>query len=130
MLRSSPMSEALGEFMNRSLLCTRACFWQMPKKTFHYYLKTLHKFSLHIISYDSFLLSFHISPLFHSSLYNFLMLKLPFSQKHFSQNELCYFVVAKMVKLYNIDMLNRMLGNANVFERKASSALESYAEMN
>ena len=25
MLRSSPMSEPLGEFMNRSLLCTRAC---------------------------------------------------------------------------------------------------------
>ena len=41
------------------------------------------------------------------------------------KNELCYFVVAKMAKLYNIDMLNRMLGNANVLE----TALESYTEM-
>ena len=45
-------------------------------------------------------------------------------QKGCVKNELCYFVVAKMVKLYNIDMLNRMLGNANVFEIKVRSALE------
>ena len=32
------------------------------------------------------------------------------------KNELCYFVVAKMSKLYNIDMLGKMLGNATVFE--------------
>ena len=51
-------------------------------------------------------------------------------QKGCVKNELCYFVVAKMVKLYNIDMLGRMLGNANVFERKVSSALESFTEMN
>ena len=43
---------------------------------------------------------------------------------------MCYFVVAKLAKLYNIDMLSRMLGNANVFERKVSSALESFTELN
>ena len=47
-----------------------------------------------------------------------------FLQKGCVKNELCYFVVAKMAKLYNIDMLSRMLGNTNVFERKVSSALE------
>ena len=50
-------------------------------------------------------------------------------QKGCVKNELCYFFVAKMAKLYNIDMLSRMLDNANVFERKVSSALESYTEM-
>ena len=35
-----------------------------------------------------------------------------------------------MSKLYNIDMLSIMLGNANVFERKVSSAPQSFTEMN
>ena len=35
-------------------------------------------------------------------------------QKNCMKNELCYFVVAKMAKLYIIDMLGKMLGNANV----------------
>ena len=40
------------------------------------------------------------------------------------RNEFFYLVVAEMAKLYNIDMLNSMLGNAIVFEVKVKSTLE------
>ena len=50
--------------------------------------------------------------------------------KNVEKRELCYFVVAKMCKLYNNEMIGKMISNATVFERKVSAALESFSEMN